>query len=142
MADYKADDPGFEYRMYKKIGYDGRMYPDIDTLQSEFGAYLLLATTAAQLLYSQVSGTYVHLRSMALTATGSSAVLATLVNGSSSSAGTNKMSIAVASGATAIRTYILNDLRGPVFTKSIYVTGTKGARVSITGIMDPNLPSV
>ena len=138
----KADDPSFAYRMYKKVGPDGKMYADIDGAPSDFGAYLLLATSATQLLYSQTSGAYVHLRTVTACATGVSLANVLLTNGSSASALTNKLSVIIASGATGIRTYHLADLRGPVFSKSVYVSGTKGTRVTVTGIVDPNLPSV
>jgi hypothetical protein len=140
MADYKADDPGFEYRMYKKLGPDGRMYADIEGAPNEFGAYLILTTTITQLLYSQTSGVLAHLRTVTHAATGASVSIATLVNGSSSSAGTNKFSTVVLSGGN--RLVHCADLKGPVFSKSIYAIGTKGARVTITGILDPNMPAV
>jgi hypothetical protein len=138
----KADDPSFAYRMYKKVGPSGAMYADIDGAVNDFGAYFILTTTVAQLVYSQTSGMLAHLRSVTHAATGASASLVTLVNGSSSSAGTNKFASVLASGASVIRVNHMADLRGPVFSKSIYAIGTKGARISITGLLDPNLPSV
>jgi len=139
----KADDPSFAFRMYKKIGPDGKMYADIDGAVSDFSAYFILTTTIAQLVYSQTSGYYAHLRSVTHAATGVAVNVLTLVSGSSSSAATNKFSSVLASGATAMRTVHYPDLRGPVFTtKSIYAIGTKGARVTITGILDPNLPAI
>lgn len=138
----RADDPSFTYWMSKKMGYDGRMYADNDSPVSDFSAYLLTTTTGAQLVYSQTTGLLVHLRSVTHAATGASANLTTLVNGSSSSAGTNRFSSVIASGATVVRTVHYADLRGPVFTKSIYAIGTKGTRITITGILDANLPSV
>lgn len=136
----KSDDPSFAYRTFKKVGPDGKMYADIDGVPNEFGAYFILTTTAAQLVYSQTSGVLVHLRTVTHAATGASVNIATLVNGSSSSAGTNKYSSVVMSGGT--RTVHAADLKGPVFTKSVYAIGSKGARITITGVLDPNLPSV
>lgn len=143
MGENKSDDPEFSYIGKKMVGPDGQLYHEIDEFEGEIGGYLYLTTTGSVKLYSMSTGMYLHMRTLTVAASGASALTAKVINGSVASTTTTKQVVVIASGPTALKTYHLDGLKGPVYTTSMYAQSTRaGTHIHWTGVLDPNMPSV
>jgi hypothetical protein len=143
MGENNADDPEFAYRAKRAIGPDGKFYQEVNEFVCEQSAYLLTVTAASAMLLSFTTGQKYHLRTLTVMMPGKSALSALLTDGPTSSTTTDKLAVHIGSGSTE-RTIHLTGLRGVNFTSGkVYVTPSAlGAQVTITGILDPGLPSV
>lgn len=143
MGENEADDPEMTYQATKKIGPDGKFYPEVDQFEGEVGGYVYINTTGASPLYAQTAGQYLHLRTLTVTATGASGATIKLIDGSLATLLTTRLFIKLASGAGVDRTKHIDNLKGPVFfVMPFAVASRKGVHVSWTGVIDPNMPSV